>query len=164
MVIRTIEPDEWPTARTVRLEALAGSPPGTFSTTHTEAAQWSEQQWREWTARRYPFLVAVTVSGPVGSAGVIVTAGGPELVSMWTAPRARRTGVSDRLVQAVADWAHGAGHRELRLWVLDGNRAAEQLYLRNGFTRTGAVQPCSTVDPRPEHEMTLSLEAAAGAG
>ena len=49
MVIRTIGPDEWPT---VRLEALAGSPPGTFSTTHAEAAHWSEHQWREWTARR----------------------------------------------------------------------------------------------------------------
>lgn len=157
MVIRTIGPDEWPTARTVRLDALAGSPPGTFSTTHADAAQWTEQQWREWTARRYPFFVAVTESGPVGSAGVIVTAGGPELVSMWTAPPARRTGISDRLVHAVAEWARTAGHRELRLWVLDGNRAAEQLYLRNGFTRTGAVQPCSADDPRPENEMALPL-------
>ncbi|MFD4407205.1 GNAT family N-acetyltransferase [Nocardia sp. NPDC058499] len=157
MVIRTIGPDEWPTARTVRLDALVGSPPGTFSTTHADAAQWTEQQWREWTARRHPFFVAVTESGPVGSAGAIVTAGGPELVSMWTAPPARRTGISDRLVHAVAEWARAAGHRELRLWVLDGNRAAEQLYLRNGFTRTGAVQPCGADDPRPENEMALSL-------
>lgn len=157
MAIRAIGPEQWPTARTVRLDALAGSPPGTFSTTRAEAAQWSAQQWREWTARRYPFFVAVTETGPVGSAGVIVTAGGPELVSMWTAPPARRSGVSDRLVQAVAEWARDAGHRRLRLWVLDGNRPAEQLYLRNGFTRTGAVQPCSDTDPRPENEMALPL-------
>lgn len=162
MVIQAIGPDEWPTARTVRLDALAGSPPGTFSTTHAEAAQWGEQQWREWTARRYPFFVAIAESGPVGSAGVIVTAGEPELVSMWTAPPARRTGVSDRLVQAVAEWARTAGHRELRLWVLDGNRPAERLYLRTGFARTGAVQPCNVDDPRPENEMRLSLQPTHG--
>lgn len=157
MVIRMIGPGEWPIARTVRLDALAGAPPGTFSTTHAEAVQWSERQWREWTARRHPFFVAVTESGPVGSAGVIITDGRPELVSMWTAPPSRRSGISDQLVQAVAEWARGAGHRELRLWVLDGNRAAEQLYRRNGFIRTGAVRPCSAEDPRPENGMTLSL-------
>ena len=157
MVIRTIGPDEWPTARAVRLAALAGSPPGIFSQNPAEAAQWSERQWREWTARRYPFFVAVTESEPVGSAGVINTDLGPELGSMWTAPPARRTGVSDRLVRAVADWARRAGHRELRLWVLDGNRAAEQLYLRTGFTRTGTTQPCGADDPRIENEMALPL-------
>jgi GNAT superfamily N-acetyltransferase len=150
-------PDDWPIARTVRLDALAGSPPGTFSTTHAEASEWDEQQWQEWTARRQPFFVAESDSGPVGSAGAIVTPDGPELVSMWTAPRARRTGVSDGLVRAVIEWATQAGHPSLRLWVLDGNRPAEQLYLRNGFTPTGASRPCAEDDPRPENEMILSL-------
>ncbi|MBF6352006.1 GNAT family N-acetyltransferase [Nocardia flavorosea] len=131
--------------------------PGHLLHPHTEAALWNEQQWREWTARRCPFFVAVTGARPVGSAGVIATEGGPELVSMWTAVPARRTGVSDQLVHAVAEWARGAGHRELRLWVLDGNQAAEKLYLRNGFLRTGAVRPCSAEDLRPENEMALSL-------
>ncbi|WP_063036861.1 GNAT family N-acetyltransferase [Nocardia grenadensis] len=157
MLIRPITPDDWPLARRVRLDALAGSPPGTFSTTHADAFEWDEQQWREWTARRYPFFVAESGSGPVGSAGAIVTPDGPELVSMWTAPRARRTGVSDRLVRAVVEWATQGGHPSLRLWVLDGNRSAEQLYLRNGFTPTGASRPCAEDDPRPENEMILPL-------
>ncbi|MFI5716394.1 GNAT family N-acetyltransferase [Nocardia sp. NPDC051750] len=157
MWIAPIEPDEWSIARTVRLDALAGSPPGTFSSSHSEALRWGEQQWREWAGRRHPFFVARADSGPVGSAGVIVTAGGPELVSMWTAPAARGTGVSDRLVGAVIEWARTAGHRELRLWVLGGNRPAEQLYRRTGFVRTGAVQPCGEYDPRPEYEMARAL-------
>ncbi|GGL06019.1 GNAT family N-acetyltransferase [Nocardia jinanensis] len=159
MLIRQITPDDWTIARTVRLDALTGSPPGTFSTTPAEALEWDEQRWREWTARRCPFFVAHSDSGPLGSAGMIVVPNGPELVSMWTAPRARRTGVSDGLVRAVIDWATGAGHRTLRLWVLDENRPAEQLYLRNGFTRTGTSKPCAADDPRPENEMILSLPA-----
>lgn len=160
MRIRQIGPDAWPAARTVRLQALAGSPPGTFSSTHAEAAQWDEQQWREWTARRDPFFVAEGDSGPVGSAGVVVSGSTPELVSMWTAPIARGTGISDRLVQSVVAWASAAGYGELRLWVVEGNRTAERLYLRNGFVRTGAVRPCGNDDPRPEHEMAVSLPHA----
>lgn len=141
------------------MDALAGSAPGTFSTTHAEALAWTEAQWRAWTERRYPLFVAESASGPVGSAGVMVEADGPLLVSMWTAHRARRTGVSDGLVRAVIDWAAAAGHRTLRLWVVDGNRPAEQLYLRNGFTRTGARKPCAEDDPRPESEMILPVPA-----
>ncbi|WP_328392038.1 GNAT family N-acetyltransferase [Nocardia sp. NBC_00416] len=156
MRIRSIGPDDWPTARAVRLDALAGSPPGTFSTTHAEALVWEAHQWREWATRRILF-VAETGAMPVGSAGVITSVDGPLLVSMWTAPVARRTGVSDQLVRTVIGWAIDAGHRTLRLWVIEGNRPAEQLYLRQGFTRTGAVQPCGDDDPRPENEMILTL-------
>ncbi|MGW5385946.1 N-acetyltransferase family protein [Nocardia sp. NPDC003963] len=157
MLIRRITPGDWSIARTVRLDALAGSPPGTFSGTHAEALRWDEQRWREWTARRDPFFVADSDSVSLGSAGVIVTANGPELVSMWTAPQVRGTGVSDGLVRAAIDWATAGGHPALRLWVLDENRPAERLYLRNGFTRTGVTEPCAEDDPRPENEMILPL-------
>ncbi|MEU1524003.1 GNAT family N-acetyltransferase [Nocardia rhamnosiphila] len=159
MRIQRIGPEDWRVARLVRLDALAGSAPGTFSTSHTEALTWDEPHWREWAARRDPFFVAGSDAQPAGSAGVILTPDGPELVSMWTAPRARRTGVSDRLVRAVIDWATQAGHPSLRLWVLDGNRPAEQLYLRTGFAPTGASRPCAEDDPRPENEMILPLPA-----
>ncbi|MGW0182055.1 N-acetyltransferase family protein [Nocardia sp. NPDC003345] len=157
MRIRRIGPEDWRTARAVRLDALAGSPPGTFSVTHEDAVRWGEHRWREWTTKRDAFFVAESGARPVGSAGVIETGDGPELVSMWTAPVARRTGVSDRLVRAAIEWARRAGHRKLRLWVVEGNRAAERLYLRTGFTRTGAVRPCGADDPRPENEMALAL-------
>ncbi|MEU4316494.1 GNAT family N-acetyltransferase [Nocardia sp. NPDC024068] len=157
MRIRRIGPEDWRTARAVRLDALAGSPPGTFSSTYAEAVRWEEHRWREWMAQRDVFFVAESEARPVGSAGVIDTPAGPELVSMWTAPVARRTGLSDRLVRAVIEWTRRAGHRSLRLWVLDGNRAAERLYLRTGFARTGAMRPCDVADPRPENEMALML-------
>lgn len=71
MLIRPITPDDWPIARRVRLDALAGSLPGTFSTTHADAFEWDEQQWREWTARRGPFFVAGSGAQPAGSVGAM---------------------------------------------------------------------------------------------
>ncbi|WP_175647999.1 GNAT family N-acetyltransferase [Nocardia donostiensis] len=156
MAIRQIGQDEWETARTVRLDALAGSPPGTFAATHAEASTWDEQQWRQWTERRALFI-AERDGAPVGSAGGIVTEGKAELVSMWTAPVVRGTGVSDRLVRAVAAWALVGGYPELRLWFVEGNEHAEKLYRRNGFVRTGRERPYAADDPRPEHEMMLLL-------
>ncbi|MEV3961292.1 GNAT family N-acetyltransferase [Nocardia sp. NPDC050193] len=138
-----------------RPPVTAAPPPGS----RPRPALWDEPQWREWTARRDPFFGAGSGSRPAGSAGAIVTPAGPELVSVWTAPRARRTGVSDGLVRAVIEWATQAGHRSLRLWVLDGNRPAEQLYLRHGFLPTGASKPCAADAPHPENEMVLPLPA-----
>ncbi|VFA96544.1 GNAT family N-acetyltransferase [Nocardia cyriacigeorgica] len=156
MIVRRVPADEWETARAIRLDALAGSPPGTFSTTFAEASTWDEQRWRAWAAPRTLF-VAENDTVPLGSAAGRRADGPAELVSMWVNPVARGSGVSDRLVQAVIDWARDGGHPTLGLWVLAGNHHAENLYRRNGFRRTGRSQPCSPDDPRPENEMVLRL-------
>lgn len=154
--MRRVPADDWETARAIRLDALAGSPAGTFSTTVAEASTWDEQRWREWAAPRALF-VAENGAGPLGSAAGLLQDGSAELVSMWVNPVARGSGVSDRLVRAVIDWARDGGHPELRLWVMAGNHHAEHLYRRNGFHRTGRSQPCSPGDPRLENEMFLGL-------
>ncbi|MBF6398445.1 GNAT family N-acetyltransferase [Nocardia cyriacigeorgica] len=156
MIVRRVPADEWETARAIRLDALAGSPPGTFSTTFAEASTWDEQRWRAWAAPRTLF-VAENDTVPLGSAAGWRADGQAELVSMWVHPVARGSGVSDRLVQAVIDWARNGGHPTLGLWVLAGNHHAEHLYRRNGFRRTGRSQPCSPGDPRLENEMVLRL-------
>ncbi len=67
--------------------------------------------------------------------------GGVHLISMWVAPRARGTGVSDRPVRAVLDWAVEGGHDVVRLEFAEHSAFAERLYPRNGFARTGGSGP-----------------------
>lgn len=66
---------------------------------------------------------------------------GAELVSMWVAPEFRGTGLTARLIDAVVDWAASAGYSEIRLWVVEGNAAAERAYAKSGFVATGRRQP-----------------------
>jgi len=74
---------------------------------------------------------------------------------MWVDPRFRRAGVGDALVKHVIEWVSGQGCEQLFLWVTAVNAAAERLYARNGFERTGAAQ-----EVRPgelEYEMVRRL-------
>ena len=86
-------------------------------------------------------MVAGTVSGGDGDANGVAA-----MTAMWVDPRFRRLGVGGLLVKTLLEWARSAGYAAMFLWVTDGNDAAERLYARNGFTRTGAEQ-----DVRPGH-------------
>jgi RimJ/RimL family protein N-acetyltransferase len=91
----------------------------------------------------------------VGTAGGIASDGqSAALISMWVSPGARRRGAGAQLVDAVLDWARDEGYGSVVLWVTDGNLAAERLYERCGFRRTGAVQPVHPGEPRVEYEMS----------
>lgn len=59
---------------------------------------------------------------------------------LFVAPEARGRGVGTRLLAAVAERARAEGHRELRLDVVDGNRA-RALYDRTGFEPSGRIEP-----------------------
>ena len=95
-------------------------------------------------------MVAGTVSG--GDAEVN---GAAAMTAMWVDPRFRRQGVGDLLVKRALEWARDEGYQRMVLWVTEVNAGARRLYVRNGFTSTGASQ-----DVRPgqlEHEMSRSL-------
>ncbi|WP_174184055.1 GNAT family N-acetyltransferase [Nocardia barduliensis] len=151
--IRLLAPDDWAVFRRVRLATLADAPQF-FGTTLAEAQARTESEWRHALSDRAQF-VAESGGAELGTvAGMLdLERGGVHLISMWVAPRARGTGVSDRLVRAVLDWAVAGGHRVVRLEFVEHNAFAERLYLRNGFVRTGVSGPVAPGDPRQEFEM-----------
>ncbi|WP_051020480.1 GNAT family N-acetyltransferase [Nocardia araoensis] len=151
--IRLLVPADWAVFRRVRLAALTDAPQF-FGTTLAEAQGRTERDWRRALSDRAQF-VAEWGGTEVGTVAGMPDPerGGVHLISMWVAARARGTGVSDRLVRAVLDWAVEGGHDVVRLEFAEHNAFAERLYLRNGFVRTGVSGPMAPGDPRREFEM-----------
>ncbi|WP_406375746.1 GNAT family N-acetyltransferase [Streptomyces sp. NBC_00647] len=139
--LRTLESDDWPFWRELRLAALAEAPYAFGST----LAQWQGSGDREerWRARlSIPGahdLVALLDGLPVGIASGVPGEGAEnvELISMWVNPTARGKGVGDCLIQAIERWAAERGATTLRLSVMPDNRKATALYERHGFADTG---------------------------
>jgi GNAT superfamily N-acetyltransferase len=146
-------PDEWRLFREVRLAALHDAP-SAFWTTAAVAGALTEVEWRRRLADAACF-VAVADGRPVGlAAGLDEEPGVAELISMWVDPSWRGRGVADELVIAVTGWAAGEGVSRVQLWVAVGNDAAERLYARHQFVRTGRVQAMYPDEPaRREFEM-----------
>ena len=139
----------------MRLAALQEAPYA-FGSTYEREVELPEERWRQGLRDRTRFIaevdgvVAGTVSGGDGDSTSVAA-----MTAMWVDPRFRRKGVGDLLVKTLLDWARGARYDRMFLWVTEGNDNAERLYLRHGFTRTGAQ-----ADVRPgelEHEMSLGL-------
>ncbi|MFF4974571.1 GNAT family N-acetyltransferase [Streptomyces sp. NPDC001083] len=139
--LRTVESDDWPLWRELRLAALAEAPHAFGST----LADWQgpgdrEERWRgRLSIPGARDLVALLDGLPVGMASGVPDEDGQsvELISLWVGPLARGRGVGDRLVQAVERWAAERGARTLRLSVMPDNHTAVALYERHGYTDTG---------------------------
>ncbi|GGX78334.1 GNAT family N-acetyltransferase [Streptomyces hiroshimensis] len=161
--LRTVESDDWPLWRELRLAALAEAPYAFGST----LAQWQGSGDREerWRARlSIPGahdLVAFLDGLPVGIASGVPGEGAEkvELISMWVSPTARGRGVSDCLIQAVERWAVERGATTLRLSVMPDNRKATALYERHGFTDTGEPGELLSDGVGRERVMAKSLAA-----
>ncbi|MFI9403786.1 GNAT family N-acetyltransferase [Nocardia sp. NPDC052316] len=155
--LRRLSADEWGVFRRVRLRALADTPQF-FGSTLAQAQARTEADWRAALTDRAQF-VAVADGVELGTVGGMPDPerGGIHLISMWVAPEARGTGVADLLVRAVLDLAAAGGHTEVRLEFADGNVAAERLYLRNGFVRTGVSAFVRPGEPTLEYEMVHKL-------
>ena len=80
------------------------------------------------------------------------------LVSMWIKPIHRGRGISDALVSHIVDWARSRNANRLILECTEGNRHAEDLYVRHGFRRTGRSSTRER-DGATEFEMVLDLSA-----
>jgi ribosomal protein S18 acetylase RimI-like enzyme len=161
--IRRVQSDEGEALKAVRLAALSDSP-FAFGSTHRAEAGRPDT---EWAARaragaegigRVSFFALLDdeVVGLIGAyrpdEGAVV-----ELVSMWTAPGARRSGVGRALVGAVLEWAASRSAATVRLWVTDGNTPALRLYESLGFRATGESQPLPSNSSLRELRMALDL-------
>jgi ribosomal protein S18 acetylase RimI-like enzyme len=162
--IRRIRPQDADGWREVRLRALLDAPDA-FGSTHTETVQRPPEAWTTRAAR----------SSEGDRDALFLADGGPQLVglvggyrssdddhmrqlySMWVAPDFRGTGLAERLVDHVVDWATTSGASRLDLWVTSTNGQAIRFYERLSFEATGRrqqVRPGSDLD---ELEMTLEL-------
>ncbi len=156
LVVTRLTPNDWQEFRDLRLAALTDSPLA-FSATLAQQRALNERDWRQRLTQRTQFVVRADHT-PVGTAGCADDGdGGAELIALWVHPDWRGQGVGDLLVQAVLACAREEGHAEIGLWVTEGNHAAERLYMRHGFVRTGKREVMTPDRQRTEFAMRCKL-------
>ncbi len=156
MQIVALTPDDWPVFRAVRLAMLTESPSAYGSTLEAERAQ-AEAAWRARLAARTQLVALDERGDTLGTAGGLRDGPSLDLVSMWVAPAARGRGVGEALVRRIIDLGRRLACHQILLEVAEDNPGAERLYLRCGFTRTGARGAIRPGEPRMRAEMRLSL-------
>src|SRR6476469_6734037 len=155
--LHPVTADDGEAHRDVRLEMLREAPDA-FWFTYADEAVYDEADWRERIEGAW-LVQARDSDGVLGSAGLgshwepdrATTA---TLFGMYGAPRARGRGVGEALVRAVLHEARRLGKSEVVLEVTSSNAAAETLYARCGFVRTGAVHDHPRRPDLREIEMT----------
>jgi dihydropteroate synthase len=140
ILVRAAAPGDWQTWRDLRLRGLAEAPDAFGSTLAVERAR-GDDRWRAmvapdparevWFAERDGIAVGTAVAklAPDGLRA--------QLLGMWVAPEARRSGAARALIAAARSWAAARGACELVLEVTEGNLAAAELYRATGFADTG---------------------------
>ena len=145
--------------KAVRLLALQDAPYA-FSATHSQESQLTDAEWIErthrWNGEKGIGFLAIDGNEACGIAGAFLDPDDvacAKLVSMWTAPAYRRSGVGRLLVDEVTTWAAQRGARTLRLMVTSNNESAISFYQRLGFVRTGRTEPYPNDPAVIEYEM-----------
>jgi GNAT superfamily N-acetyltransferase len=143
----------------IRLRALQDSP-SAFGSTYARESQFTDPDWlaraMRWNGDRGIGYLAMEDGAACGIAGALLDdddATRAQLVSMWTAPTHRKSGVGRILVDAVSYWARLRGVRTLNLMVVSKNDAAILFYHRLGFVITGRTEPYPNDPALIEYEM-----------
>jgi GNAT superfamily N-acetyltransferase len=143
-VVRRILPDEVARYRELRLRALRDSPAAFTATWDDE----SRMALGAWAARveasvtgASVIVVADTGEELVGLAGGVPWQGRARVVSVWVAPAWRGRGVARCLIEAVCEWAIGAGYREAQIETATTNPGPQALYQRLGFASVDEPPP-----------------------
>lgn len=167
LMIRTLEPHEWPKYRDVRLRSLADSPDAFGSTLAAEQDRTPEA----WAARLsaaavsgqdYP-LIAELAGAVVGLLWAKVDATNSSVVNVfqvWVAPASRGRGVAATLLRAAVQWARSKNARVVQLGVTCGDTSAVRLYVREGFQDFGSPEPLRPGSLLLEQTMRLAIEGS----
>ena len=158
MQIIALTPDDWQVFRAVRLAMLADAPEA-FASTLEDESKHDEAAWRAVLAARMQVVARDERGEVLGTAGGVGDGPTLELIAMWVAPGARRHGVGEALVRRIIELGCTTASRQILLEVAEDNPAAERLYIRCGFSRTGATGPIRSGEPRMRAEMRLALIA-----
>lgn len=164
-LIRRIRADEGQQLKGLRLGALADAPDA-FAIPYAVEAAMPDDWWEGLAARRSSGTDDATFVAEVD--GRVVALAGifrdgkrdddAELVSMWTAPEARRQGIARAMIVTATAWAHESGARQLHLWVTVGNDPARLLYESAGFERTEDTKPLPSDPSKLTFRMRRSLQ------
>ena len=150
MEIRRLRSGDGCRLREVRLRALADAPCA-FSSSFDREAVLGPEFWEERVAESElgengVVFVAIDDERSLGMAGGLLVDEGRKaarLWGMWVDPSARRGGLGQELLEAVAGWAQDSGADGLRLAVTDceSSTPAAALYRKLGFVDTGEREP-----------------------
>jgi predicted GNAT family acetyltransferase len=160
--LATLDADDWPIAREVRLRALKDSPSAYISEYEDEVAV-GESGWRE-RFTRMRWVVAREQARVIGLASSVRVDGRPpyerHVESVWVDPRHRRIGILRAIFGYLTEVEPDV--TEWRVWVLDTNSVAREVYERLGFSPTGEWQPLA--DGSGRLEIRLRFDAPRGRG
>jgi ribosomal protein S18 acetylase RimI-like enzyme len=158
-----ITPDNAPTFKSVRLQALQDSP-SAFGSTYAREVQFTDAEWsertRKWNGERGSGFLAMDNNAACGMVGSFLDehdATRAHLIAMWTASSHRKQGVGRLLVDAVVDWARGHGATTVLLMVTSSNKPAIAFYERLGFSKTGGTEAYPNDAALFEYEMGKSI-------
>ncbi|WP_454050705.1 N-acetyltransferase family protein [Cellulomonas sp. Marseille-Q8402] len=159
MQIRRVLEDDWQTVRDIRLRALRENP-DVFGSSLTREELFAEPHWRM--RLRSASTWVVDEDGTArGLVAMIQEPGSPtsdrHVVQLWVAPEARRRGMAWALLDAVKDAARADGAATVSLWVVDGNHAAGDLFIRAGFVRTNERHALTRDPSQVEERLVLRL-------
>ena len=160
---RTVGAD-WSEIRELRLEMIRDTPTA-YAETLGDALAHDEAEWRmrgeRGTAEHGIAIAAISNTGRwIGTMGAFVPnpEAGPLLVGVYVAPefRGRQIGLTDRLLEAIENWAHTESS-QLTLHVHEDNVRARAYYERRGFTATGHTVAYNLDPTKKELEMVKQL-------
>jgi RimJ/RimL family protein N-acetyltransferase len=174
LVVRRVTPADGAVLRDVRLLALQDAP-SAFGSTYAAEVTRSDAEWDDRAASGAAGADRFTALALVGDECVGLAGGfrndddghhaDIDLVSMWVGAAYRGSGVAERLVDAVLDWARDEAQAQVvGLWVTRGNDRAQRFYEREGFVETGDVQPLPSDPCKDEVRMVFGLRAPPTAG
>jgi ribosomal protein S18 acetylase RimI-like enzyme len=131
--------DDWSLVREIRLRSLS-TDPSAFGQSWEKESTYEDSVWQQ-RVREAAWFLALESGQPVALVAARHEEDSPaserELQAMWVSPSSRKSGIAQRLAEAVFSWAEEDGATTVTLYVGPTNTTAQSLYESLGFTDTG---------------------------